>query len=67
MVSPQVYLVLTKLLVEADGWLHDMASGLRVDLGMMIVFAILLHEGGDDEGGVARHVYLDVQEDVVLW
>lgn len=67
MVSSQVHLVLPKFLVEAYGWLHDVASGLGVDLNIMVVFTMLLHEGSDDEGGVAGHVGLDVQEDVVLW
>lgn len=66
MVFSQVHLVLTKFFVETDSWLHDVSSGLGVDVGMMVVFTILFHQGGDDEGGVAGHVDLHMQEDVVL-
>lgn len=67
MVSSQVHFVLPKFLVKTDGWLHDMASGLGVNVGVMVVFTILFHEGGQDEGGVARHVDLHMKKDVVLW
>jgi hypothetical protein len=66
MVSSQVNLILAEFLVETSSRLDDVASGLGVDVGVVVVFAVLLHEGGDDEGGAAGHVGLAVEEDVVL-
>lgn len=43
-----------------------MPFGLGVDVGVVVVFSILLHESSDDEGRTAGHVGLAVEEDVVL-